>query len=152
MAGSHSANCYRSLFQSAPVPKDERCLVVRQLPPWFGSVGKRQIKAPKVYISDSGVLHTLLNLPTHDDLEGHPKVGASWERFVVNEIITRLGARPEECFFWATHGGAELDLLIVRGQRRLGFECKRTVALRLTRSMHTALADLLRVLRRDPCR
>ena len=117
-------------------------LVVRQLPPWFGNVGKRQIKAPKVYISDSGVLHTLLNLPTHDDLEGHPKVGASWEGFVVNEIITHLGARPEECFFWATHGGAELDLLIVRGQRRLGFECKRTVAPRLTRSMHTALADL----------
>jgi uncharacterized protein len=117
-------------------------LVVRQFPPWFGNVGKRQIKAPKVYISDSGVLHTLLNLPTHDDLEGHPKVGASWEGFVVNEIMTRLGARPEECFFWATHGGAELDLLIVRGQRRLGFECQRTVAPRLTRSMHTAFADL----------
>ena len=88
------------------------------------------------------MLHTLLNLPTHNDLEGHPKVGASWEGFAVNEIMTRLGARPEECFFWATHGGAELDLLIVRGQRRLGFECKRTVAPRLTRSMHTALADL----------
>ena len=73
-------------------------LAVRQLPPWFGNVGKRQIKAPKVYISDSGVLHTLLNLPTHDDLEGHPKVGASWEGFVVNEIITRLGARPGGVF------------------------------------------------------
>ena len=77
-----------------------------------------------------------------EDLERHPKVGASWEGFALGEVITRLGARPEQCFFWATHTGAELDLLVVRGTRRWGFEFKRTVAPRLTRSMHSALADL----------
>src|SRR4029434_6467901 len=74
--------------------------------------------------------------------ERHPKVGASWEGFALGEVITRLGARPDQCFFWATHTGAELDLLVVRGHRRWGFEFKRTVAPRLTRSMHSALADL----------
>jgi len=117
-------------------------LVLRQLPPWFENIGKRQVKAPKVYIADSGLLHTLLNVPTRADLEGHPKVGASWEGFALGEVMTRLGAQPEECFFWATHAGAELDLLVVRGNRRWGFEFKRTVAPRLTRSMHAALADL----------
>lgn len=117
-------------------------LVLRQLPPWFENVGKRQVKAPKVYIADSGLLHTLLNVPTHTVLESHPKVGASWEGFALGEVITRLGAYPEECFFWATHGGAELDLLVVCGTQRWGFECKRTVAPRLTRSMRAALADL----------
>lgn len=117
-------------------------LVLRQLPPWFENVGKRQVKAPKVYITDSGLLHTLLNVPTRADLEGHPKVGASWEGFALGEVLTRLGAQPEECFFWATHAGAELDLLVVRGNRRWGFEFKRTVAPHLTRSMHSALTDL----------
>lgn len=117
-------------------------LVLRQLPPWYENLGKRQVKAPKVYIADSGLLHTLLNLPTQADLEGHPKVGASWEGFALGEVITRLGAQPEECFFWATHAGAELDLLVVRGTRRLGFEFKRTVSPHLTRSMRLALADL----------
>jgi uncharacterized protein len=117
-------------------------LVLRQLPPWFENLGKRQVEAPKVYIADSGLLHTLLNVPTQADLEGHPKVGASWEGFALGEVMTRLGAQPEECFFWATHAGAELDLLVVRGNRRWGFEFKRTVAPRLTRSMHSALADL----------
>jgi hypothetical protein len=117
-------------------------LVLRQLPPWFENLGKRQVKAPKVYIADSGLLHTLLNVQTQADLEGHPKVGASWEGFALGEVIARLGAQPEECFFWATHAGAELDLLVVRGNRRWGFEFKRTVAPRLTRSMHSALANL----------
>jgi predicted AAA+ superfamily ATPase len=117
-------------------------LVLRQLPPWFENLGKRQVKAPKVYIVDSGLLHTLLNVQTQADLESHPKVGASWEGFALGEVITRLGAQPEECFFWATHAGTELDLLVVRGIRRWGFEFKRTVAPRLTRSMHSALADL----------
>lgn len=117
-------------------------LVLRQMPPWFANLGKRQVKAPKVYIADSGLLHTLLNVQSRADLEGHPKVGASWEGFTLGEVITRLGAQPEECFFWATYAGAELDLLVVRGNRRWGFEFKRTVAPRLTRSMHSALADL----------
>lgn len=117
-------------------------LVLRQLPPWFENLGKRQVKSPKVYVTDSGMLHTLLGLATREDLEGHPKVGASWEGFVLREVVERLGARPEETFFWATHAGAELDLLIVRGRRRLGFELKRTAAPRLTPSIRTALDDL----------
>ncbi|MFL6194350.1 MAG: ATP-binding protein [Thermoanaerobaculia bacterium] len=117
-------------------------LVVRQLLPWFENLQKRQVRSPKVYIADSGLLHTLLGLETKFDLQGHPKVGASWEGFGINEVVSRLGARPEECFFWATHGGSELDLLVVRGRRRLGFELKYTDAPRMTRSMHTAVADL----------
>ncbi len=117
-------------------------LMLRQLPPWFANVSKRQVKAPKIYITDCGLLHMLLNIPATADLESHPKVGASWEGFVLGEVITHLGAYPEECFFWATHAGAELDLLVTRGNRRLGFEFKRTVAPRMTRSMHSALSDL----------
>jgi predicted AAA+ superfamily ATPase len=117
-------------------------LVVRQLPPWHENISKRQVKAPKVYLADSGLLHTLLNLRTFGDLEGHPKVGASWEGFVLEQVIRGLGARTEECFFWATHGGAELDLVVVRGRKKLGFEIKRTSSPKLTPSMHSALSDL----------
>jgi predicted AAA+ superfamily ATPase len=117
-------------------------LVLRQLPPWFENLGKRQVKSPKVYVADSGLLHTLLGLGSREDVEGHPKVGASWEGFVLREVVERLGARPEEVFFWATHAGAELDLLIVRGRRRLGFELKRTAAPRMTPSIRTARDDL----------
>jgi uncharacterized protein len=95
-----------------------------------------------VYLADTGLLHTLLNLRTRSELEGHPKVGASWEGFVLEEIVRHLGARREECFFWATHAGAELDLLIVRGKRRLGFEVKRTSSPKLTPSMRSAVEDL----------
>ncbi|MFH2009937.1 MAG: ATP-binding protein [bacterium] len=116
--------------------------VVRQLQPWHENLKKRQVKSPKVYLSDSGLLHSLLNLDTARDLEGHPKVGASWEGFAMAEVIARLGARPDECFFWATHAGAELDLLVTHGRRRLGFEFKRTSAPKTTRSMHHALRDL----------
>jgi hypothetical protein len=117
-------------------------LVVRQLLPWHENIGKRQIKAPKVYILDSGLLHALLNLRTLRDIEGHPKIGASWEGFVIHELIRRLGASPEECFYWGTHAGAELDLLIVRGRTRLGFEIKRTSSPVVTPSMGHALRDL----------
>ncbi len=117
-------------------------LVVRQVQPWYESVAKRQVRAPKVYLADTGLLHALLGLGSRDALEGHPKVGASWEWFVIRELSRRLGARTEECWFWATHAGAELDLLVVRGRRRYGFEVKRTTAPRLTRSMRSALADL----------
>ena len=117
-------------------------LVVRQLQPWHENLRKRQVKAPKFYIADSGLLHSLLGLPEREDLEGHPTVGSSWEGFLLNEVTSRLGARPEDCYFWATHAGAELDLLVVRGRRRLGFEFKRTVAPGVTRSMRIALTDL----------
>lgn len=117
-------------------------LVVRQLPPWHENISKRQVKAPKVYIADSGLLHALLNLPTTKDLECHPKAGASWEGFVLDQLVRWLGAAWHECFFWATHAGAELDLLIVRGRLRLGFEIKRTSAPRLTPSMRHVVKDL----------
>jgi len=117
-------------------------LVIRQLSPWHENISKRQVKAPKIYIADSGVLHALLGLRTLQDLEGHPKVGASWEGFVLEQVTHRLAARADECFFWATHGGAELDLLVVRGQQRLGFEIKRTTSPQVTPSMRYALSDL----------
>jgi len=117
-------------------------LVVRMLPPWHENIGKRQVKSPKVYLADTGLLHTLLNLPTQVDLEGHPKLGASWEGFVLAQIERRLGARSEECFFWATHASAELDLLVIRGRQRRGFEIKRTSAPTVTPSMRHALTDL----------
>jgi uncharacterized protein len=117
-------------------------LVLRQLQPWFANIAKRQVRSPKVYIADSGLLHALLNLETLHELAGHPKVGASWEGFALGEVTVRLGARDDETFFWATHGGAELDLLVVRGSRRLGFEFKRTDAPRLSPSIRSALTDL----------
>jgi uncharacterized protein len=117
-------------------------LVVRQLLPWHENLSKRQVKAPKVYIADSGVLHVLLNLRTLGDLTGHPKMGASWEGFVLDQLVRRLGVEREECFFWRTHAGAELDLLVVRGNQRMGFEIKRTSAPALTPSMRHAMADL----------
>jgi predicted AAA+ superfamily ATPase len=116
--------------------------VVRQLRPWTENLGKRVVKSPKVYVADSGLLHSLLNLPTPRDLLGHPKVGASFEGFAIEQVMLRLGARPGECYFWATHSGAELDLLVVRGRKRMGFEFKRTDAPRLTPSMTTALEVL----------
>ena len=117
-------------------------LVVRQLPPWFENVSKRQVRSPKVYISDSGLLHTLLDLDTREAIESHPQLGASWEGFLLSQVQTALGARTDQCFFWATHAGAELDLLITAGNRRLGFEIKRTVTPKLTRSLRSAIDTL----------
>lgn len=117
-------------------------LVIYQLQPWFENISKRQVKSPKVYITDSGLLHSLLNLIDFKDLEAHPKVGASWEGFVLHQLIRRLKADRRECFFWATHGGAELDLLVIRGRQRLGFEIKRTSAPKVTPSMRSSLVDL----------
>ena len=116
--------------------------VVRQLPPWFENISKRQVRSPKVYVADSGILHSLLGLPSRDAIVSHPKVGASWEGFVVSQVIERLAARPEQCFHWSTHSGAELDLLIVAGERRLGFEVKRAEAPTLTPSMRSSFATL----------
>jgi len=117
-------------------------LVSRQLMPWHENLSKRQVKSPKVYISDSGLLHSLLGIKTFNDLERHPKVGASWEGFVIEQLIHHLKVRYEECFFWATHGGAELDLVIIRGKSRLGFEIKRTTSPKITPSMRYAISDL----------
>jgi predicted AAA+ superfamily ATPase len=117
-------------------------MVVRQLQPWHENISKRQVKAPKIYLEDSGILHSLLNLPSLHDLEGHPKIGASWEGFAIQQITRRLRARRDECFFWATYGGAELDLLVVRGRQKLGFEIKRTSSPRIMPSMRNAIKDL----------
>ncbi len=116
--------------------------VVRQLPPWSENLAKRQVKSPKVYVSDSGLLHTLLDIGRAADLVRHPKVGASWEGFGIQAVIDRLGARPDECYFWGTHAGAELDLLVIRGPLRLGFELKRTVSPTVTQSMRVAFEGL----------
>ena len=116
--------------------------LVRTLQPWHENIGKRQVKSPKVYLSDSGLLHALLGLRTEDDLERHPKVGASWEGFCLGQVVDRLRVRWRDCFFWATHAGAELDLLVVRGRLRLGYEFKRTTAPAVTPSMRHSLDDL----------
>ena len=120
----------------------EATFMVRTLRPFHANIAKRQVKAPKVYVADSGILHTLLDIGTAEDLERHPKVGASWEGFLLETVATTLGVRPDQCYFWATHAGAELDLLVVDGSRRRGFEFKRTTAPAVTPSMRSALADL----------
>ena len=117
-------------------------LVVRRLVPWYENIKKRQVKAPKVYVADSGLLHALLDIEFSEALHGHPKSGLSWEGFALHEVVARLGIAWENCYYWATHGGAELDLLAFDGGRRVGFEFKRTSTPAMTRSMHAALADL----------
>lgn len=116
--------------------------VVRQLPPWHENLAKRQVKAPKVYLCDSGLLHSLLRLPDVESLLRHPKIGASWEGFALAQVEARLGVRRSESYFWATHGGAELDLLVVRGRKRLGFDFKRTMSPTVTPSMRSAMSGL----------
>lgn len=116
--------------------------VVEQLPPWTENLGKRLVKSPKLYIGDSGLAHSLLGIESPEQLLRHPKLGASWEGFVIAEIRRKLGARREECFFWATHAGAELDLLVVRGRDRVGFEVKRTDTPKITAAMNSALESL----------
>lgn len=118
-------------------------LVVRQLPPWFANVGKRQVKSPRVYIRDTGLLHRLLGIADHVELERHPRLGTSWEGLVVEQLLARLdSAARSTASFWSTHSGAELDLRLAVGGRTLGFEIKRTERPSVTRSMHSALADL----------
>lgn len=114
--------------------------MLRQLQPWHENLAKRQVKAPKVYFRDSGLLHALLGIRDLDDLLAHPRCGASWEGFALEQVL-RL-ARPDQAYFWATHQGAKLDLLLFKGSRRVGVEFKRADAPALTRSMTVALEDL----------
>jgi predicted AAA+ superfamily ATPase len=114
--------------------------LIRQLQPWFANVSKRQYKAPKVYVRDSGLLHALLALATPEDLLGHPKYGASWEGFALEQILSVTGA--DHAYYWGTHAGAELDLLLLRRGRSYGVEFKTNDAPSMTKSLHTALADL----------
>ena len=114
--------------------------LVRQLQPWFVNLGKRQVKAPKIYFRDSGLLHSLLGIGDAAALGRHPKSGASWEGFALDQVL-RI-ARPDEAYFWATHAGAELDLLMIKSGRRVGVEFKRADAPQMTASMRIALNDL----------
>jgi uncharacterized protein len=113
-----------------------------RLMPWYANVGKREVKAPKVYVADSGLLHRLLSIGDQDSLLAHPKCGASWEGFILREVIRRTDAKRGEAFFWAVHAGAELDLLILQDGRRLGFEIKLTKSPQVTASMRSAKETL----------
>lgn len=113
---------------------------VRQLPPWFENIGKRLVRSPKVYVRDTGLLHALLDVPDARVLEGHPRLGASWEGFAIEQVLA--AARAPEAYSWATHQGAELDLLVLRGGKRYGFEMKVTDAPTVTRSIRIASQDL----------
>ncbi len=114
--------------------------MIRQLPPWFANTTKRQIKAPKVYFRDSGFLHYLLGIRSAKDLLSHPKSGASWEGYVIEEVLRVV--EPEEAYFWGTHGGAEIDLVLRKDGKMVGVECKWLDAPKLTPSMRAALSDL----------
>jgi hypothetical protein len=114
--------------------------MVRQLLPWHANLKKRQIKAPKIYFRDTGLLHHLLGIRSDKELLGHPKCGSSWEGYVIEETIK--ATEPDEAYYWATHSGAEIDMVLIKNGRMLGVECKRMDAPRLTPSMRTALEDL----------
>ena len=137
----------RSLDVSAPTVRRyldilDGTFMIRALPPWHANVRKRQVKSPKIYFRDAGILHALLNLPHAEALRAHPGMGASWEGFALEQVIQLCRADAAECHFWATHSGAELDLLIVRGPDRTAFEFKCSSAPKVTRSMHAAVAAL----------
>ena len=114
--------------------------VVRQLQPWYENLRKRQVKSPKMYIRDTGLLHSLLSLETPKAVMGHPKLGASWEGFALEQVLAVLDV--PDAYYWATHSGAEIDLLVFKNGKRLGFEFKCTDGPQMTRSIHNAIADL----------
>lgn len=120
----------------------EATFMLRRLNPWLGNIKKRQVKSPKIYFRDSGLFHTLLGIHDYSALINNPKVGASWEGFAMEQVIRRLEAESEDCYFWATHTGAELDLLISKDGRNIGFEFKYTSHPAMTKSIHSALEDL----------
>ncbi len=135
----------RSLGVSEPTVRRyldllEGVFMVRQLQPWHANLKKRQVKAPKVYLRDSGLLHSLLGIRSEGDLLAHPGCGSSWEGYVIEEALSAI--QPDEAYFWATHNGAELDLLLLKNGKRIGLECKRADAPRITPSIKIALADL----------
>ena len=141
----NGAELARALGVSAPTVRHyldslTDSLMVRQLQPWFANVGTRQVKSPKIYLRDSGLLHRLLGLTTTTDLLGHPKVGASWEGFVIEQLLTLLETR--DAWFWGTHQGAEIDLLAEIAGQRVAFEVKRTDQPRMSPSVRTALDAL----------
>ena len=131
-ASPTAINHYRDLLAGT--------FMIRVLPPWFENLGKRLVKSPKVYLRDSGILHFLLGIEEANELPMHPRYGASWEGFALEQTLVALG--PRDAYFYATQRGAELDLLLLRRGRRWGFEFKCTDAPRTTRAMHVAIDDL----------
>ena len=131
-SSAHTVNRYRDLLAGT--------FMVRLLPPWFENLGKRLVKSPKVYLRDSGILHTLLDLDAMPALRTHPRYGASWEGFALEQTLLAHG--QHEAYFYATQRGAKLDLLLLRHGRRWGFEFKCTDAPRTTKSMHIVSRDL----------
>ena len=143
----NASDLARSLDLSAPTVRRyldilTGTFMIRTLSPWHANIRKRQVKAPKLYFRDTGILHALLNLPDASALRGHPRVGASWEGFALEQIAQLHNADASECYFWATHTQAELDLLIVRGTEKLAFEFKYSSAPKATRSMRFAIEAL----------
>lgn len=114
--------------------------MIRQLRPWFSNIAKRQIKSPKIYLRDSGLLHCLLGIRSARELLEHPKAGASWEGYVIEEVLRKTD--PDEAYFWGTHGGAEIDLVLKKNGKMYGVECKKVDAPAMTPSMRIAISDL----------
>jgi predicted AAA+ superfamily ATPase len=114
--------------------------MIRQLQPWHANLSKRQVKAPKIYFRDSGLLHHLLSIRTEHDLLSHPKSGASWEGYTLETILHIV--KPHEAYFWATHSGAEVDLILFKNGSKIGVDCKRSDAPKVTPSMRIALQEL----------
>ena len=141
----NAADPARSLGVSEPTVRRyldwlTQTFMIRQLQPWFENLGKRQVKSPKIYFRDTGLLHALLGVRSHGDMHRHPRAGASWEGFALEQVLRMT--QPDEAYFWATHTGAELDLLIMKYGKRIGVEFKRMDAPRLTPSMRNAMSDL----------
>lgn len=120
----------------------ESTFMIRQLAPWYENISKRQVKSPKMYIRDSGIFHSLIGVEDKKSLMFHPKLGPSWEGFAVESIIRFYRADAGDCYFWSTHAGAELDLLVFEAGRRVGFEIKHTDSPRMTRSLRIAQSDI----------
>lgn len=116
--------------------------MVRQLQPWHANISKRQVKSPKIYFRDSGIWHALMNISDTQVLNRHPKLGASWEGFALEQVIRASQAPSEQCFFWGIHAQAELDLLIFKDGKKIGFEVKFSDAPTLTKSMRTSIETL----------
>lgn len=140
-----AANPARSLGVSEPTVRRyldtlTQTLMVRQLQPWHENLNKRQVKSPKIYFRDTGLLHALMGVATLPALLAHPHCGASWEGFALEQVL-RI-AKPDAAYFWATHQGAELDLLMLRGSQRVGVEFKRADVPKITPSMRIAMNDL----------
>jgi uncharacterized protein len=141
----NAADPARSLGVSEPTVRRyldwlTQTFMVRQLQPWFENLGKRQVKSPKIYFRDSGLLHALMGIRSQGELLRHPRSGASWEGFALEQVL-RI-TQPDDAYFWATHQGAELDLMMFKHGKRIGVEFKRVDAPTLTPSMRIALSDL----------